>query len=304
MKYTILGFSQRRAIELGLDLKHLIVLRWFVDYKDTGKMSHKIFEDDKYYWIKYEGIIEDLPIIKTTSHDTIYRYLKKMEKVGVLKHRTLKQGGVWSYFTLGDKYKELIDDDREVGNKSEGIGNKSEGIGNKSEGVGKISDGNGKKVGTKNKSTINKSTINKSTNNTTKEVTRYVEQTLGIIGPNNTLELLSFLDDGVEADVIIRAIDLAIGNGKRNYSYVKGILNNWISEGIKKSAQLTEHLNNKKKKFDTYSIADNDKNYNNSGVNNNGKCSTDNDKEFRLDSKIEEEVGTFTDTSGIDWSKY
>ncbi|WP_304429810.1 DnaD domain-containing protein, partial [Romboutsia ilealis] len=172
------------------------------------------------------------------------------------------------------------------------------------EGVGKISDGNGKKVGTKNKSTINKSTINKSTNNTTKEVTRYVEQTLGIIGPNNTLELLSFLDDGVEADVIIRAIDLAIGNGKRNYSYVKGILNNWISEGIKKSAQLTEHLNNKKKKFDTYSIADNDKNYNNSGVNNNGKCSTDNDKEFRLDSKIEEEVGTFTDTSGIDWSKY
>ena len=147
-------------------------------------------------------------------------------------------------------------------------------------------------------------------NNITKEtevyklVTRYVEQTLGIIGPNNTLELLSFLDDGVEADVIIRAIDLAIGNGKRNYNYVKGILNNWISQDIKKSAQLTEHLNNKKKKFDTYIIADNDKNYNNSGVNNNGKCSTDNDKEFRLDSTSEEEVGTFTDTSGIDWSKY
>ena len=147
-------------------------------------------------------------------------------------------------------------------------------------------------------------------NNITKEteeykfVTRYVEQTLGIIGPNNTLELLSFLDDGVEADVIIRAIDLAIGNGKRNYNYVKGILNNWISEGIKKSAQLTEHLNNKKKKFDTYSIADNDKNYNNSGVNSDGKLSTDNDKGYGMDSKIEEEVGTFTDTSGIDWSKY
>ena len=287
MKYTILGFSQRRAVELGLDLKHLVVLRWFVDYKDTGKMSYKIFDDDKYYWIKYEGIIEDLPIIKTTNNDTIYRYLKKMEKVGILKHRTLKQGGVWSYFTLGDKYKELIDDTYEVGNKSEGIGNKSEGIGNK--------------VGTKNKSTINKSTINNSIIDT-KEVVRYVEQTLGIIGPNNTLELLSFLDDGVEADVIIRAIDIAIGNGKRYYNYVRAILNNWISQDIKNSAQLTEHLNKNKKSNN--SISDSYKNYTNSGVNNNGKCSTDNDKQFKLDSTTEEESGEFEDTSGIDWSNY
>ena len=34
MKYTILGFSQRKAVELGLDLKQLLILRWFVDYKD------------------------------------------------------------------------------------------------------------------------------------------------------------------------------------------------------------------------------------------------------------------------------
>ena len=292
MKYTILGFSQRRAVELGLDLKHLMVLRWFVDFKDSGKMTTKMFEDDKYYWVKYDGLIEALPILKTTSEDTVYRYLKKLSKVGVLKHRTLKQNGVWSFYTIGDLYKELIDDDYAFGNKSEGVGNKSEGN-------GKISEGNGKKVGTNNTS-INNTSIN----NTTKEVVRYVEKTLGIIGPNNTLELLSFLEDGVEADVVIRAIDLAIGNGKRNYNYVKGILNNWISQDIKNSAQLTEHLNNKRKNFDSNSIADSYKNYNNSGVNSDGKCSTYNDKEFGLDSTSEEEVGAFTDTSGIDWSKY
>ena len=297
MKYTILGFSQRRAVELGLDLKHLMVLRWFVDFKDSGKMTTKMFEDDKYYWVKYDGLIEALPILKTTSEDTVYRYLKKLSKVGVLKHRTLKQNGVWSFYTIGDLYKELIDDNYVFGNKSEGVGNKSDSN-------GKISEGNGKKIGTNNSSIKDTSINNNSIINTTKEVTRYVEQTLGIIGPNNTLELLSFLDDGVEADIIIRAIDLAIGNGKRNYNYVKGILNNWISQDIKKSAQLTEHLNNKNKKYVTNSIADNDKNYNNSGVNSDGKCSTDNDKEFRMDSTSEEEVGTFTDTSGIDWSKY
>lgn len=290
MKYTILGFSQRRAVELGLDLKHLMVLRWFVDFKDSGKMTTKMFEDDKYYWVKYDGLIQALPILKTTSEDTVYRYLKKLSKVGVLKHRTLKQNGVWSFYTIGDLYKELIDDSYVFGNKSEG--------------KGKISDGNGKKIGTNNSSIKDTSINNNSIINTTKEVTRYVEQTLGIIGSNNTLELLSFLEDGVEVDVIIRAIDLAIGNGKRNYNYVKGILNNWISQDIKKSAQLTEHLQNKKKKFDTYSIAENNKNYNNSGVNSDGKCSTDNDKEFGMDSTSEEEVGTFTDTSGIDWSKY
>ena len=274
-----------------------MVLRWFVDFKDSGKMTTKMFEDDKYYWVKYDGLIQALPILKTTSEDTVYRYLKKLSKVGVLKHRTLKQNGVWSFYTIGDLYKELIDDSYVFGNKSEGVGNKSEG-------KGKISDGNGKKIGTNNSSIKDTSINNNSIINTTKEVTRYVEQTLGIIGSNNTLELLSFLEDGVEVDVIIRAIDLAIGNGKRNYNYVKGILNNWISQDIKKSAQLTEHLQNKKKKFDNYSIAENNKNYNNSGVNSDGKCSTDNDKEFGMDSTSEEEVGTFTDTSGIDWSKY
>ncbi|MCR8744364.1 hypothetical protein [Romboutsia lituseburensis] len=163
MKNTIHGFNQRKALELELDLKQLIILRWFVDYKDTGKMNSKMFDDDKYYWIKYEGIIDALPILKTTSHDTIYRYLKKMSKVGVLKHRTLKQGGIWSYFTLGDRYKELIDDSYMVGKKSDSIGNESEGNGKKSDSVGKKSEGNGKKVGTKKQPIINTSIINTTT---------------------------------------------------------------------------------------------------------------------------------------------
>ena len=110
-----------------------------------------------------------------------------------------------------------------------------------------------------------------------KSVSRYVEQTLGIIGPNNMIELLSYLDDDVEADLIIRAIDEAVGNGKRTYSYVRGILNNWLKSGIKKSAQLTEHKN---KKHDTKSIHDKTNKYKGFGGIDNGKCSSNNANKF------------------------
>ena len=54
---------------------------------------------------------------------------------------------------------------------------------------------------------------------------------------------MSYLDDGMEADVIIRAIDEAIANGVKNYKYVKTILNNWIEAGVKTSLELTEYQN-------------------------------------------------------------
>lgn len=75
-----------------------------------------------------------------------------MVKKGILKHRTLKQGGVWSYYTLGEKYIKLISD--EVIDEEKEVGNESEPFGNESEGNGIISESNGLKSGTKNPSTI------------------------------------------------------------------------------------------------------------------------------------------------------
>lgn len=38
MKYTIEGFNQAKAVELGLCVADLIILRWFVDFAGTDKM--------------------------------------------------------------------------------------------------------------------------------------------------------------------------------------------------------------------------------------------------------------------------
>ena len=133
MKYNLYGYSQQKAIELGLDDRDLMILRWFVDYKDTGKMAKKIINDDVYYWIKYEGIVEAFPIAGWKK-DTVYRRLKKLVNAKVLKHETIKQCGVWSYYTIGENYIELLDSNGKstVDIIEEPFGNKSEVNGNKS----------------------------------------------------------------------------------------------------------------------------------------------------------------------------
>ena len=109
MEYVVHGFSQEKAIELGLDDRDLLILRWFINFRDNGKMATKIIKEDKYYWIDYQGIIEDLPIMKIKNADSVYRRLKKMAKVRVLKHETVRAGGVFSYYTIGENYPALVD---------------------------------------------------------------------------------------------------------------------------------------------------------------------------------------------------
>ena len=65
MKYTIEGFNQRNAIALGLNSEDLVLLRWFVDFKNTSDMKKKYIKqvNDMGYWISYSYLIEELPIL-------------------------------------------------------------------------------------------------------------------------------------------------------------------------------------------------------------------------------------------------
>ena len=50
MKYTFLGFSQQAIINLGLDDKEVVLLRWFVDFTaGNKKITKKIFNNEVYY---------------------------------------------------------------------------------------------------------------------------------------------------------------------------------------------------------------------------------------------------------------
>jgi len=113
MKYTIEGFSQAKAIELNLDLADLLVLRWFVDFSNTDKMVKHIIDNKIYFWIKYDGLLKELPILGITK-DGLYRRLKKMVDKGVFEHTTFKNHrGIFSMYRLGKAYEILVADDEE-----------------------------------------------------------------------------------------------------------------------------------------------------------------------------------------------
>ena len=110
MKYTILGFNQKKAIEYELKIEDLLVLRWFIDFKGTDKMETIRDENETYFWINYSKLLEDIPILKTTTNKIKARHFDKLCKCKVLKHKHIKEGGSFSYYALGDNYLSLIAD--------------------------------------------------------------------------------------------------------------------------------------------------------------------------------------------------
>ncbi|WP_160680382.1 hypothetical protein [Clostridium sp. C8-1-8] len=108
MKYSIMGFKQDKLMELGLDIKDAAILRYFVDFMDSLKMRSEIIDKEIYYWVKYEGIINQYPILKLNNVDSVYRRFKKLVQLSILKHKTVINNGKYSYYTLGEGYEELL----------------------------------------------------------------------------------------------------------------------------------------------------------------------------------------------------
>ena len=234
MKYTIHGFSQQKAIELGLDDRDLMILRWFVDYKDTGKMVKKILDNDMYYWIKYEGIQEAFPIINWKK-DTIYRRLKAMALKGVLKHKTVKEFGTYSFYAIGPNYLGLTDTKCEIA-----IGNKSDGSDSNPR-VTEINpietESNPKETETNPEHNINllNSSIKNSSikNSSIKDIIEYFWKNR----INLDADSIDLLSDQVKIhgeDTVKKAVDVGTKNGTKavSYKYIEGILKNWSVNGV------------------------------------------------------------------------
>lgn len=106
MKYELLGFSQEQAVKLGLSVEDLVILRWFVDFLESGKMQEFEHKGEIYVWVNYRYLLDDMPIINCTKK-TLARKLQRLVDAGVIEHATIKQGGVFSTYRLGDNFDRL-----------------------------------------------------------------------------------------------------------------------------------------------------------------------------------------------------
>lgn len=152
MKYTIEGFSQQMLLDFNLDEKDALILRYFIDFKDSGNMTIKIIDDKPYYWLKSAALLKDLPILKIKSNDVLKRRLNKLIECKVLEHEHVLKGGSYSFYSIGENYHKLITID--TTQKSEGCDSKVVG------GTTEKSEGYDSKVGAKNPSTKDPSTKN------------------------------------------------------------------------------------------------------------------------------------------------
>lgn len=150
MKYTIEGFSQSEAVKLKkavddgkggtkticLDCTDLVILRWFVDFFPS--MTKIVVDGVQYAWIDYKYLLEDMPLLGIKKRMLALR-LQKMAELGVLAHKTIKAGGTYSYYTLGENYMCLVRNCEDSKNIDDGVANKftthsqniGEGVGNK-----------------------------------------------------------------------------------------------------------------------------------------------------------------------------
>ena len=90
---------------------------------------------------------------------------------------------------------------------------------------------NFKNKGKKNKT--KKQAVAAAGSKTTSNIYQAFSQNIHPITPMEHDSLFSFVDDGMEEEVVIWAIKEAVVNGKRNARYICGILNNLQKEGIK-----------------------------------------------------------------------
>ena len=117
MKYNISGFDQTAMIELGLNADDLNILRWFIDFKDSGKMFKEYFIEENcfYYWINYNGLIEAFPylFVNCNTEETKKKKLQRLLNGNIskiLKKKLIKnKKGTYTFFALNEiNYQKLL----------------------------------------------------------------------------------------------------------------------------------------------------------------------------------------------------
>lgn len=109
MKLAIDGFSQKAAVELGMSIEDLILLRWFVDYKSSAAVTTAIEGDVEYCIVDYGFILREMPILGLKKRGLALRF-SRLVSCGVLSHVTIRRGGTFSAYAIGPAFYSLISD--------------------------------------------------------------------------------------------------------------------------------------------------------------------------------------------------
>ena len=89
MKYTIEGFSQSALLKYHCDAIDALIFRWFVDFQHSGKMESVVRDGQVFYWISYQHVLSEMPILGISNTDVLRHRLKRMRKEKILTSVTI-----------------------------------------------------------------------------------------------------------------------------------------------------------------------------------------------------------------------
>lgn len=114
IKKYLMGFDLLKIYEINhsknikLSLKHLTLLKWFIDFQGSNEMICKIFDNKVWYWCSYQKIISDLPILEVTNKEVLSRLIRDLVKAEILESYVDRKDNSKTYIRLGIMYTELI----------------------------------------------------------------------------------------------------------------------------------------------------------------------------------------------------
>ncbi len=134
MKHTIMGFRQDKLIKFGLDIIDASILRYFIDFKESNGMNTREVEGHIYYWLRYDAVLREFPIFRMKKCTVQSRFFK-LRDAGMLTHLVVREKGTYSFFGIGENYKELMTREGAEEENSKGICEGAKGIDEKYKGI-------------------------------------------------------------------------------------------------------------------------------------------------------------------------
>ena len=99
----------------SFDCQDITILTWFAEFSQSGKMRQNHLyskKDNKYYddffFVNYEGIITQNPLLKIDSRRTIARRFERYCKTGILDFCLVTSGGCFTNYRFSNPHKELL----------------------------------------------------------------------------------------------------------------------------------------------------------------------------------------------------
>ena len=111
MDINISRYNQEEAINQDLDLVHLLILEWYIVSKEENTIESKIIDEEIYYYINYEQVAKDLPIIRLCG-ETISRRYKKLVDKGILKCKLMRDDKYYPYYAQWENFHLIVKGDK------------------------------------------------------------------------------------------------------------------------------------------------------------------------------------------------